>query len=288
MVKCTRAILAALIVGALSAGCASPTPADLERADLERVAVKDLLSAFRDAVRAKDAETAAASISPHLFPQEKARLRRMIGEAVRMKLYTGYRFDVEQAVAKLSWKRLNGGRVRLKVKAGNVLGMRFKDRYELARADEQWRIVDMRLNSPAEGEPLDPPAAEAARIRAALTMVMELLKEGKSERVYYMLLGAGGAKPGSLGRGEARLDRALRELMSLKDYTILRWPDSADEIGLSYVAFNMIVGSLHLAYTWPAAGIIKPAGLRIDIFLLLKDDRWLPYLVRVYGSKELP
>ena len=148
MVKCTRAILPALIVGALAAGCASPTPADLERADLARAEVKGLLSVFRDAVRAKDAEAAAASISPHLFPQEKARLRRMIEEAVRMKLYTGYGFDVEQAVAKLSWRRLNDGRVRLKVKAENVLGVRSKDRYELARADDQWRIVDLVVADP--------------------------------------------------------------------------------------------------------------------------------------------
>ncbi|MDP7162173.1 MAG: hypothetical protein QF792_01605, partial [Phycisphaerae bacterium] len=152
----------------------------------------------------------------------------------------------------------------------------------------QWRIVNLELNAPVEGEPLDPPAAEAARIKEVLTTVIELMRQGKSERVYYKLLGAGGAKAGPFGRGDAMLARTLRELRSLEDYTILRWPDSADEIGLRHVAFSMVVGSLHLAYTWPAVGITKPAGLRVDIFLLLKDDQWSPYLVRVHGGKALP
>jgi hypothetical protein len=278
----------ALPVLALAAGCASPTPEDLEYAQRQRAQLTVMLEQFCKVVVDKNPAEADPLLSPRLGPLEKMRLRQQIKQAVWLKQYTGYTFDMPGSLQGASWRRLRDGELYLKVRAGNSSGEHFKDRYWLQRVGQNdWRIARLRLQEVEPGALADPPEAEAAAIRAVLSEIVALLKAGKGEHVFYMRPSGRGPMPGV---PEEPLDSIVRreyvELRAIKDLTILQWPDVASEVRLIYGGPGVIVAPLELLYMWPQMNMVTPRGLTITISLLRQEDKWAPYAFKVEYAKK--
>jgi len=273
-------ILAAMLA-ALCAGCASPGPADLDRADRARGEIRELLQQFITAVRAKNAEAAAGALSDHLLPADRQRMARMIEDAVWLEVYTGYDFDIEGAVKRLGWKDLTRGRVRFTARATNARGVEFKDSYAVIRTAEGWRIDGLKLRTPAQFGALDPPAGEKDGITALLTTIVELLKAGEAEQVYYMVRRSPTPFMAPSERQEGRERQAFNSVMTLKDLTVSRWPDPQKEIQLSYQGSGLVVADFQLVCTCPQQGWIAPGAVGVRVFLMKARQGWAPYWIEV-------
>lgn len=279
MLKHMRVAMLAPAVLIVAVGCASPTPEELVIVQQERDRVAVLLSDFVKAIADKSPEKADRLLSPHLMPFQRLRLRQVIGEVTWLELYSGYDFEIPATVDRLWWRRLMDGRVRFKVKAHNARGVRYKDKFWLDRVNPgEWRISDLQLQRPEFGEEADPPAEETERIRAAVGEIMALLKAGKPERVYYLVTNR---KSGGEGGSEKGLRRMYLSLRSLKDITVLQWPDLATEMRLGYGGLHIIIAGVSLVYTWPEENVFRPERVGIAIRLMRQEDEWVPFDIRI-------
>ena len=289
--SCILALVAAL----LAAGCAGLSPADRERAEAERLRAGEALSGFAEAIRLKDAAAAIALVDPELPVEDKARLSQAIAEAVWLRHYTGYRVEAGPALASLGGKALLEGRVKLKVKAGNSSEDRFRDKYVLARRGERWFVASASLESPVQWEVADPPPADKTAIQEQLQLVLDSLKARRALGLIAMLPPTRDAKYrySTPTFWERITDReptrysVYRDLLIVREFEFLRWPDLEAELPLAYVSPAMVVGCIDLPYTWPQGGVHTTDVLHLEVFVALKQGRWALHTLRLH-SRAMP
>lgn len=290
--RARKALALMVILAAVAGGCATRTAADLEYARSARRSIAATLSRFAEAVRDKDAAAAAALLSPDVPSAHRVRMEQAIKQAVWMELYTGYRLDVERAVARPGWRKLRDGRAVLKVAAANAAGVEFQDRFVAERRESDWFLSDVLLQEPVAYERLDPPAEAAREICAVLEYIFRSLEEEKPGRVLVMLPDAGALRYRaskrtfwqSLFGGQPETYSIDEDLNTLCDFAILAWPDPAKDLPLAFVAPGTVVACYDIPYHWFGAGIGRPDDLRMEIFLHLRQGRWKLLTFRLYGE----
>ncbi|NOZ20706.1 MAG: hypothetical protein GXP25_06410 [Planctomycetes bacterium] len=169
------ALLACALLGCAAPGT-GPMPAEQTAGEMEQI--RSLLARFEEGVRDDNLDLIMSLYSPSLSPEERARERMRIAQAVRSYRYSEYHLSRSAGDLKPPADALQKGHLRVKVKFSKPGSKVGDDAFTFRREKGRWYLVHVGLDRPGKGDYADLPAAEREQIITVIARCNQAILSG--------------------------------------------------------------------------------------------------------------